>query len=265
VVDSRHRPNDPHRWRRFLMLRRHERLKAAGIWWSVYDLFDAIDNSAMPFGLRLPNDTRWDDQFLNGLENGFFGRGRHYRVLLLDPEKPVQRVTAENARHILETSGLAAFRRYVNLSYVRIDDAHDWLRTWFDDWFIDQWLSNPSIREALRTARLLRWRTSRLVRDAEWPMLRVTNEPPFDPGSGLPPEDAKTKDLKRWISEFVAHNQAHYTMPTREAAFRQALQAFPEINRHWFDQIYRPPLIPEKWIQRGRWPGARSTKGRDRK
>lgn len=264
MVDSRHRPNDPYQWRRFLMLRRHERLKAAGMWWSVYDLFDAIDNSAMPFGLRLPNDIRWCDQFLNGLENGFFGRGRHSRVLLLDPEQPVQRVTVERARNILETSGPAAFHRYVNLSYIRIDDAHDWLQTWFDDWFIDQWLSNPRIREALRTARLLRWRTGRVVRNAEPPMLRATNEAQCNPGSGSR-ADAKTQDLRRWISELVAHHEMHQTMPTREAAFREAVQAFPEINRHWFDQIYRPPVIPERWTRRGRRPGTHSVKGRDPK
>jgi hypothetical protein len=248
------------------MLRRHQRFNAAGIWWSIADLEDGINNAAAPFGLQSPDGVCWNEEFLRGLENGFFGQGRRTRVLLLHPAKPVQRLTARRARHIIETGGLGEFARYVATSWIRIDDAHDWLVTWLDDWFVEQWLSVPKVRDALRTAQQMALQKSAGAHRAnERVVVGGKDNRQSAIGFTRGTEDPLKSKVAHWISEFVAHHQTHQTMPTREIAFREVSQAFPEINRNWFDQVYRPPLIPQKWTERGRRPGSRSTKGRDRK
>jgi hypothetical protein len=265
VGSSTRQPHDPHQWRRYLMLKRHRRLEQAGILWSIADLEDGINNAAAPFGFHSPDRIRWNEEFRIALESGFFGQGRRTRVLLLDPAKPVQRITAERARHIIETCGPGEFARYVATSWIRIDDALDWLRTWLDDSFIEQWLSVPKVRDALRRARELTVQKRTNAHGAK--QTTVRDDDNRQSAFGFTPviEDPLKLKVTHWISEFVAHHETHQTMPTREAAFREALQAFREINRHWFDRIYQPPLIPEKWTQRGRRPESRNVKGRDRK
>ncbi|MBV9153863.1 MAG: hypothetical protein JO213_06400 [Alphaproteobacteria bacterium] len=248
------------------MTRRHERFRQTRTWWSIADLADDIDNRSMPLGFRSPAFARWGEEFYAALANGLFGKGRRTRVLLLHPQEPVRRLTEEYARHIAKTSH--NFGGYATFAWIRIDDAHDWLATWLDPWFIGRWLSDPRTREALAAIRRLPRRTaptmeagSRTPASPALPLVENTSAAPVTYGAG---DDALKVDLERWISKFIADQRAGGHRPTNATAFKMAAECFPTLSEHRFHKIYRV-MKPVAWTRRGRIPGSHNVKGRERK
>jgi hypothetical protein len=218
--------------------------------WSVGDLVDDIDERSMPLGDRSPAMARWNDEFFAALMNGFFGHGRRTRVLLLDPKEPVQRLTAERAQQIVEAHGKSGFAGIVPFACIRIDDAHDWLNTWLDDWFIERWLSAPATTDALRAVRQMQHTVAPMTQSASRSSAASSKAIPAEQVAGLAQhqfvraDDPLEAEVRNWISEFIADCVERGLVRTLNAAFEQAKQRFPAINPNWFRNVYRPMRPP---------------------
>jgi hypothetical protein len=156
----------------------------------------------------------------------------------------------------------------VHFAWIRTDDAHDWLMTWLDDWFIERWLSAPTTRDALRAVRQLQHKPipstathgERAPAASASPL--IENRQPSAHEQFGTADDRLETDLRDWVSRFVADHVERGVVPTLRAAFDIAKQHFPSINRYWFESVYKP-MRPRSWSSHGRRTGSHNVKGRE--
>ena len=71
--------------------------------------------------------------------------------------------------------------------------------------------------------------------------------------------------VQRWFSAIVDECQANGQRFLKAEARKRAVERFPEISPHWFEQHVWAPMAPRNWTGRGRPKGSRNTKGKNTK